>query len=107
MPRAIKAILNIAEEVLGDSIATDALEYYALQIENLGIQPAFFALEEFGIPYQLARKLDYEYKKHFSDRVPEIDDAISFVKEIYSDVNDADLPAFEYSLLDSFKRTVR
>jgi hypothetical protein len=107
LPRALKALINISYEVFAGIVETDALEFYALNLENMGIQPAFFSLEEFGIPYQLAKKISRKYDQKNQDETPNIETAISFVKNITQSNFVAQLSPFEVRLLANFERTVR
>lgn len=57
-PRLLRAINNIQRDVLSRQNArSGSYEWYALQVESLFLDPSLTMLDEFGIPIDLARKL--------------------------------------------------
>jgi uncharacterized protein YkuJ/rhodanese-related sulfurtransferase len=107
LPRSIKAVIKIAQEISEQKLKVEALEVYALQIENLGIQPAFFALEEFGVPFQVAKKLDHFFRTLYPEDTPSIDEAVAFVKTIAKSNNGPAFSEFERVLLSRFEQSTR
>ena len=57
-PRRLRALDLIQRDVFGRlRLASGNYDNYAKQVENLFLDPAIMALDEYGIPLELARKL--------------------------------------------------
>lgn len=95
-PRLLMAIDRIQKDVLG-KIGYPAGEFsaYAVQVENLFLDPAIPALEEYGIPLQLGRKLSKLVSTH-----GDLDLAIENLRNL--NTRDWPLMPFEQILLREF-----
>jgi hypothetical protein len=58
-PRLLRALNRIQKEVLGRAgIRPGEYDYFASQVENVFLDAAVVALDEYGIPLELARKIE-------------------------------------------------
>lgn len=92
-PRALVAIDAIQKEILKkrDLLPGDYL-VFAAQVENLFIDSALAALDEYGVPLETARKL-----AHILDPGGDLDKCISRLRTL--DVSSQGLDPFEAKLL--------
>lgn len=104
LPRSINAIIKIANTVIEVDFDASPIEYYAVQIENLGIEPAFFTLEEFGLPFQIGKELSKQYKKEHREKDPTLEEAMEFAKSRNSLRQNPSI--FERTLFARFEDTV-
>ncbi len=89
LPRLLRAASDVRAYVLGGNSSYGA---YAGQVENLFRKPFRIALEEFGLPLQIADKLS-----HFLDDADTIDAALSRIREL--PIKKLALSQFELELL--------
>jgi hypothetical protein len=60
-PRLLNALELIQREVLGSQgLPVGSYSFFSGQVENLFLEPALVALEEYGMPLEIARKLESE-----------------------------------------------
>ena len=58
-PRLLRALSRIQRDVLSRHGRTPGdFEHFAERVENLFLEPTIIALEEYGVPLPLARKLE-------------------------------------------------
>ena len=97
-PRLLRAINNIQRDVLSrESRKTGSYDFYASQVESLFLNPAVTAIEEFGIPIEIGRKLSSLFSGERN-----LDAAIDALKTF--DVNQSTLSAFEKAMVEEAKR---
>lgn len=92
-PRFLRAIDRIQREVFSRSPnGPGNYDLFATKVEHLFMDSALFALDEYGIPYQLAQKLENKLKPE-----GDLDYALNRLKEI--NINNLDLSPFEFELM--------
>lgn len=93
-PRALRALENIQADILFKAGSKDIGNYgaYASTIENLFLDPAIFALDEYGIPLQTAEKLAEDLQANGS-----LDAVIAQLKDL--DISTLNVSNFEKELL--------
>lgn len=92
-PRLLRAINFIQADIFQKrGILPGNFEQYAHRVENLFLDPAIVALDEYGIPIQLARKLEKKLKPNGN-----LDSVLAQLKEL--DINNLSLLPFEIELL--------
>lgn len=97
-PRLLRAINNIQRDVLSrESRKTGSYDFYASQVESLFLNPAVTAVEEFGIPIEIGRKLSSLFPEERN-----LDAAIDALKAL--DVKQSKLSAFEQSIVEDARR---
>ena len=97
-PRLLRALDHIQKDVLGRlNLPTGDYEGYASEVENLYLDPTLIALDEYGIPLQLARKL-----APFLRPQGDLDEVLSRLKSL--DLDLIDLEPFEHEILSDAQR---
>jgi hypothetical protein len=89
LPRLLRAFSDVRAYVLGGE---STYGVYAGQVENLFRKPFRIALEEFGLPLQIADKLSF-----FLDSADTIDSALNRIRDLPT--NRLGLSQFELELL--------
>ena len=93
-PRLLMAIDLIQKDVFTrNQLIPGDYKAYAESVENLFLSPALVALDEYGIPLQLAIKLSSKL-----DLETSLDEALSIIKRI--NVNEYELHPFEREILE-------
>lgn len=96
-PRLLRAVNLIQRDVCARyNVDPGDYDYYANQVEFLFLDSAIVALDEYGVPVQLGRKLQ-SYLRFNGD----IDAALESIKEL--NLYAVNLDAFEYELLSYVK----
>lgn len=92
-PRLLRALDNIQRDIFGRlGLPVGNYELYASSVENLFLDPAIFALDEYGIPLELAKKLQDKLNPK-----GDFDKALSVLKQIQ--IEDMKLSNFEIELI--------
>ena len=92
-PRLLRALDRIQRDVLGRrGLSVGNYEYFAAAVENLFLDPAIVALDEYGIPLEVGRKLENQLQADGS-----IDTALQALRDI--SVEDTNLSEFEKDLV--------
>lgn len=93
-PRLLRTLGNIQRDVLSrESLPTGNYDFFASQVESLFLNPAIVAIDEFGIPIEVGRKLAAAFS---SDR--DLDAAIAVLNNL--DLQSTQLSEFERSLVE-------
>lgn len=94
LPRLLRTISNIQEDVLGrEGRRTGNYFWFASQIENYFTDPGIVALEEFGVPIQTAMELEDEIAAD-----GDLDATLENLKQL--DIDSLDISEFEKELLE-------
>ncbi len=92
-PRLLRVLDSVQREILvGGGYAAGDYESYASQVECLFLDPAIVALDEYGVPMEIARKLE-----QVIDAQSDLDRALTRLKEL--DLSKLSLRPFEVSLV--------
>ncbi len=93
-PRLLRAISNIQRDVLAQQgLPTGNYEWFASQVESLFLDPVLSALDEFGIPLELGRKLSDVLSTN-----GDLDEALQRLRAF--DLNSRELTNFEVELME-------
>lgn len=93
-PRLLRAIGRIQEVVFAKrGLPVGSYEYFASLVEHLCLSPAIVALEEYGIPLPLGRKLE-----HYVGKLDDLDVALAQIRSL--DLDKLALSEFERTLLE-------
>jgi superfamily II DNA/RNA helicase len=93
LPKFIRAINRIQKYVFGRTyLDYGDFDYFAEKLEHFFIDPAIFALDEYGIPFQLGKKLEPYLQPNGN-----LDIALQNLKNL--DVSNLDLHPFEIELI--------
>lgn len=99
-PRLLRAIGRIQDAVFSKrSLPTGDYDRYASLVEHLFLNPVVVALEEYGIPLPLARKLE----AHFGGE-RDLDAALVQIREL--DLDRLSLSSFERSLIEDARASM-
>jgi hypothetical protein len=92
-PRLLVAIDRIQKDVLGRAgFPTGNFEAYAAAAENLFLDSTLLALEEYGLPLEISRRLEYELAPN-----GDLDEVLERLKGL--NAADCDLTAFEQRMV--------
>lgn len=94
-PKLLRAIDLIQRDVFSRQsrpLATGNYEYFAAQVENFFFDPALVALDEYGIPLEVARQIEFHLQPSGN-----VDDILQRLRAL--DVSTLRLTAFEKSLI--------
>jgi hypothetical protein len=99
-PRILRAMNNIQSDIFENlGMPCGDFELYAHKVENLFLDPAIIALDEYGIPIQIAIKLE-DFLKPDED----IDNALFNLK--WLDINKLSLSEFETEIVLSTRDSI-
>jgi hypothetical protein len=99
-PKLLRAIGRIQDAVFSKrSLPTGDYDQYASLVEHLFLNPIVVALEEYGIPLPLARKLE----SHF-DNAGDLDASLVRIRSL--DLDALSLSSFERSLVDDARASM-
>ncbi|UYW31250.1 DEAD/DEAH box helicase [Methylorubrum extorquens] len=102
LPKQLIALENIHRDIsrrIGERVQAN-YELYAVQVESLFIDSGLFALDEYGLPPEMTRKL-----MRNDLRLQKLDEAIRYALSI--DVNEFALDPFEKQLIENFRASVK
>ncbi|WP_165742404.1 helicase-related protein [Candidatus Thiosymbion oneisti] len=99
-PRHLMALHRIQKYVFArEGIKPGDFSHFATNIENMFLDPAIMALEEYGVPIQLGKKLQNILQPN-----GDLDKALGVLKGL--DLEDFDFSAFEKDLLSDARESI-
>jgi hypothetical protein len=99
-PRLLRALDGIQRDVFERvGLLPGNYEFYANAVENLFLDKAIVALDEYGVPLELARKLESRLQPN-----NDLDSALKALKRLNVDLTD--LSPFEKELIRDAQRSI-